>query len=155
MAGCIGRCVAPCTGLTVRVETNDTISRVSPSADKAENSSDLEHHSKVVQSLRAELVAYKTHFGPIPPKNAPPRSSVKPEAKDRNRDDRTHKHERDTPSRGESKPPRGPSEKRDDRPSGSKSGERDTRRQSHHGHGHGHVPNGPKRDEDRDSKRRR
>jgi hypothetical protein len=28
--------------------------------------SDLAHHLMVVQSVRSELVAYKTHFGPIP-----------------------------------------------------------------------------------------
>lgn len=57
------------------------------------HSSDLAHHLTVVQSIRSELVAYKTHFGPLPsraPKKdgdaGPSSSSDKPMDLGRDRD---------------------------------------------------------------------
>lgn len=51
------------------------------------HSSDLAHHLTVVQSLRSELVAYKTQFGPLPTKAKQKESDLAPGAsRDKTRD---------------------------------------------------------------------
>ena len=133
-------------------------------------SSDLQHHLTVIQSLRSELVAYKTHFGPLPKPNVNPikkdmgvsggtstdkhRESAADPNRERDRDrDRDKERARHNRNHG-----------RDRRPeklntiNGIDSGEQDRRRGPLSFNRDGQRPNGnlgSKREEDREYKRRR
>lgn len=113
---------------------------------------DLNHHLEVVLAVRAELVAYKTHFGPIP-KDTPVVGPSETGAGTK-RDEKRHHRREESKSRNERResvkpkvPPDGP------RQSGHGSGQGS-------GQGHGRREStlpGAKgtREEDREFKRRR
>ncbi|CAD6565405.1 MAG: hypothetical protein TREMPRED_001161 [Tremellales sp. Tagirdzhanova-0007] len=130
--------------------------------------SDLTHHLAVVQSLRAELVAYKTRFGPLPQsssnhkKDADSVPSIsRGKEREAARDTGRHRHEDSTGQSGGNRGHGPPGDKRSDK-AVSSNGEGDRRRDGSRRDGsrrdEGHRPNGTsggRKQEDREYKRRR
>ena len=127
--------------------------------DKIEISSDLTHHLAVVQSLRAELVTYKTRFGPLSQPNNNHKKDVESvsstsRGKEREpaRETGRHRHGDTGGNRNHATP----GDKRNDK-AVSLSGEGDRRRDGSR-RDEGHRPNGMsggRKEEDREYKRRR